>query len=246
MKIAVISDIHGNSWALQAVINDISSRSINTIFDLGDSLYGPLDPSGTFELLTEHNIKSLRGNQDRQVLENNQSSSNNPTLDFVRSQLSAAAIAWTEKLPPIRQIQNLFLCHGTPEKDDDYLIELVLPDRIIIKDNTILERQLSSVKENIICCGHSHRANIVHAGTKTIINPGSIGLPAYDDDQPYYHKIENYHPHARYCILNITSNCMLVEQISVPYDYEKTALCAEKNKRPDWAAWLRTGRVESQ
>ncbi|SDD65802.1 Calcineurin-like phosphoesterase superfamily domain-containing protein [Priestia aryabhattai B8W22] len=53
-KIAIISDIHGNSLALEAVLSDISRRGINTIFNLGDSLYGPLDPLGTFKLLMEH------------------------------------------------------------------------------------------------------------------------------------------------------------------------------------------------
>lgn len=50
-KIAVISDIHGNKWALKEVINDIKERNIDTIFNLGDSLYGPLDPVSTYDIL---------------------------------------------------------------------------------------------------------------------------------------------------------------------------------------------------
>ena len=57
MKIAFLSDIHGNSWALKAVLNDIKQRGITEIYDLGDSLYGPLDPKGTFHLLLDWNIK---------------------------------------------------------------------------------------------------------------------------------------------------------------------------------------------
>jgi predicted phosphodiesterase len=49
-KIALLSDIHGNSWAFREVLTDIKNRGIETIINLGDSLYGPLDPKGTFEL----------------------------------------------------------------------------------------------------------------------------------------------------------------------------------------------------
>lgn len=49
-RIAVLSDIHGNFWVLQAVLEDIKKRAITTIFNLGDSLYGPLDPAKSFQL----------------------------------------------------------------------------------------------------------------------------------------------------------------------------------------------------
>jgi len=68
-KIAVISDIHGNSIALREVFRDIGSRDVDTIINLGDSLYGPLDPKGTFELLESNNLISISENQDRIILE---------------------------------------------------------------------------------------------------------------------------------------------------------------------------------
>ena len=74
MKIAAISDIHGNSWALRAVLDDIKQKGITEIFDLGDSLYGPLDPKGTYHLLTDRKIESICGNQDREIFENADSS----------------------------------------------------------------------------------------------------------------------------------------------------------------------------
>lgn len=58
-KIAVLSDIHGNSWALEEVIKDIEKRGIKNIIDLGDSIYGPLDPMGTYKLLTQNKINSI-------------------------------------------------------------------------------------------------------------------------------------------------------------------------------------------
>jgi predicted phosphodiesterase len=51
MKIAVLSDIHGNVWALQAVLDDAKRRAVEKFINLGDILYGPLKPRETFELL---------------------------------------------------------------------------------------------------------------------------------------------------------------------------------------------------
>ena len=62
-KIAVISDIHGNAIALSEVFKDIKKRNIHTVINLGDSLYGPLDPKGTFDILTVNKVISISGKQ---------------------------------------------------------------------------------------------------------------------------------------------------------------------------------------
>jgi predicted phosphodiesterase len=67
-KIDVISDIHNNSWALKSTLNDIENKNVDVIFNLGDSLYGPLDPIGTYNLIIENNIKCISGNEDRLLL----------------------------------------------------------------------------------------------------------------------------------------------------------------------------------
>ena len=56
-RIAILSDIHGNYWALDAVIKDIELRGVLSIFDLGDSLYGPLEPKKTYDLIIQKKIK---------------------------------------------------------------------------------------------------------------------------------------------------------------------------------------------
>jgi hypothetical protein len=88
MKHAFIADIHGNSWALRSVLDDIKARGITKIFDLGDSLYGPLDPQGAFRLLTENNVPSIHGNQDRIIFNPSPADKNNPTLNFVNRELN--------------------------------------------------------------------------------------------------------------------------------------------------------------
>ena len=67
-SIAVLSDIHGNRWALEAVLADIQHRGVDELMNIGDSLYGPLDPAGTAEILLPLNIPTVRGNEDRIIL----------------------------------------------------------------------------------------------------------------------------------------------------------------------------------
>src|SRR5262245_21474129 len=64
---AVIADVHANTWALEAALEDIRRRGIARIVNLGDCVYGSLDPAGTAERLMDTRIISIAGNQDRDV-----------------------------------------------------------------------------------------------------------------------------------------------------------------------------------
>lgn len=244
MNIAVLSDIHGNSRALKTVFDDLESKNVDIIFNLGDSLYGPLDPQGTFELLKSKNIVSISGNQDRYIIENLNNSIDNETLKYVLSELDNDAIIWLKSLSfDYRHENDIYFFHGTPKKDDEYLLEELFPTHIGVKITEKLDELLKDIKEKIVLCGHSHVPRITETSEKKIINPGSVGLQAYDDDLPIFHKMENFHNHACYCILQIGSNKVKIEQITVPYDFESAAKMAEINNRPDWAKWIRTGRA---
>jgi putative phosphoesterase len=241
MEIAIVTDIHGNSWALESVLSDIKQRGINKIYDLGDSLYGPLNPKRTFELIEEWEIKSICGNQDRYIFENANENTDNETLKYVLTELNDNTIIWLKELPKTRKIDDeILLCHGTPFNDSEYLIEQIFPDYVGVKEYMVLDKMLEEINEKIICCGHSHCSRIIETYKKIIINPGSIGLPAYTDELPLPHKMENFSPMARYCILHLDRK-LKIEQVSLPYNFENAAERAEKNNRLDWAKWIRTG-----
>ena len=240
-KIAIISDIHGNSIALNEVIRDIQNRSIDTIINLGDSLYGPLDPKGTFELLKSYNIISISGNQDRIILENLNHTSESITLEYVKSQLDSEIIEWLKQLPFDTIIDDICCVHASPQSDSEYLLETFNEGAICMKDFAEIEKLLRDIKQKIVVCGHSHVPNIVETDNKLIVNSGSVGLPAYDDDSPIYHKMQNFNPRANYVIINTLEDLVSIERLSIDYDFEKSARLAEKNQRDDWAKWIRTG-----
>ena len=244
ISIAVISDVHGNSWALKEVLKDIESNKPNIIVNLGDILYGPLDPLGTYEILKTKNIISISGNQDRAILECLAKGPFNNTMKYVLNQLNQEAFDWLKALPKTKELDcGVFLCHGTAHSDTTYLLEELNENYRSVNNAEKIEELLKGIKQKIIFCGHSHYARFVETPERIIINPGSVGLPAYDDDEPIYHKIENYHNHAQYCMVEIEDNFVKTRQISVPYDFEKAVECAKGNSRNDWASWLKTGIV---
>lgn len=244
-SIAIISDIHGNSWALQAVLQDIKKRAISRIFNLGDSLYGPLDPRGTFHLLQQHDILHISGNEDRLIVESfYRSNRNNPTMDFVLSEINAEIMTWLQSLLPTVVINDFFLCHGTPSNDDAYLFEKITSNGMRLKNKKELQNDIDTIPQKIICCGHSHLKHCLQLPSgKYIINPGSIGLPAYTDTIPFPHKMESGSPHASYCIITKKDTRYKVDHIILPYLWEEAAQCAERNNRKDWVKWLRSGTI---
>ncbi len=125
--IAIISDIHGNRWALEAVLSDISRRGIRKVVNLGDSLYGPLDPGGTAQILIELELPTVRGNEDRIILDEPGHHPDSPSLPFVQANLKQKHCQWLKQLPfTMLAHEDFFLCHGTPEKDNAYLLREVL------------------------------------------------------------------------------------------------------------------------
>lgn len=242
MKIAIISDVHGNSLALQKVLGAIKENQVDYIVNLGDCLFGPLDPAGTAEILINLNIPTVCGNQDRELYE---SDTGSETLDYVKSQLSESHMSWIKNLTMIEFfLDDFLLCHGTPFNDIDYLLYDVTPQGAVARTNQGLQELLRGIERKYIFCGHNHLAGVKELEDgRVIINAGAVGIQAYDDDVPYYHIMQSGTPQAHYTLFELNGDSWSANDIAVDYDYESAAKLAEKNNRSDWAHWLRTGRV---
>lgn len=243
-RVAVVSDIHGNRWALEAVLEDIAGRDVGGLLNLGDSLYGPLDPAGTAGILVGLDVTSIRGNEDRIILEAGDVESS-PTLRFAREALDEGHRRWLASLEPTLVIDEFLLCHGTPSSDTDYLIREVHPDGVTDRAPEAIVAILGPVGQRVVLCGHDHVPGALKLpGGAFIVDPGSVGLQAYTDDEPFPHIMEAGSPHARYAVLEQCADGWTSEPVTVRYDWEAAAADAESNGRPDWAAWLRTGKAE--
>ena len=244
-NIAIISDVHGNRWALEAVLADLTRRGLQQIVNLGDTVYGPLDPAGTAELLIQLDAPTVRGNEDRILIEPINSKTDSPTLCFARASLTSAQLKWLANLPPtLVHLDELLLFHGLYERDDAYLLHNVHPDGVRPRTPAELRRLLPAGPQRVILCGHDHTPGSVRLPDgQLIVNPGSVGLQAYTDDTPHPHAVQTGSPHARYCILSKPQQEWQVEHVTVEYNWHAAAEAAQQHGRPDWACWLETGNT---
>ncbi|RED59172.1 metallophosphoesterase family protein [Cohnella lupini] len=242
-RIAIISDIHSNSVALEAVLKDISARDIQLIVNLGDSLFGPIDPLGTAkQLMDNKNIINIMGNCD-QILLNDES--NSATFRFVKPMLDDVIKEWIRSFKDTWVFEDLLFCHGTPLINDQYLLEEVNEFSVSYKNPDQLSMELEEVPQNYIFCGHSHVFRMIYLPNgKFIVNSGSVGLPAYKDELPFPHVMESNSPYAVYVIAYKTQEKnWIIEHIMIHYDWDKASSIAEENGREDYAFAIKTGRA---
>ena len=246
MKIAFISDIHGNLPALEAVKKDILRRGVDQIVNLGDSLSGPLLPRETAQFLMAEGWYSLAGNHERQILTED-GSPRGLSDAYAYEQLTQVELDWIRSLTHRHQLTNeILICHGTPRKDIEYFLETVEGNVMHIARPDEINERIAGEMAPIIVCGHSHTPRMIkrHArqsNEQVLFNPGSVGLQAYDDNHPHYYRMEMGSPDARYAILELHQGQWSGSFYSVAYNFESMVQLAKQRGREDWARALQTG-----
>lgn len=243
MRLAIVADIHGNLPALQAVIDDMAARQIDACINLGDCVSGPLWPRETLALLHDKGWPTVRGNHDRSVGDLG-AVDLGPSDVYARAMLGPAERAWLYALPlQLEPLDGTVAMHARPDDDDAYLLEEQQGQRLVPADAETIRTRLGLTRAAVVLTGHSHlpRCRKLPDGP-WIVNPGSVGCPAYDDDSSEPpHISETGSPAARYAILEERAQGLMVELLSLPYPHETAAARADANDRPDWAHALRTG-----
>jgi putative phosphoesterase len=247
-RIAALSDIHGNLPALEAAVADLKRRNIDLVMTLGDQASGPLWPRETTEfLMQQKSWIQIAGNHERQLTR-----SDPATLGasdrYAYEQLTPEQMQWLKELPATANMGNEIVSfHGTPASDSIYLTETVEAEQLRLASPTEIARRLTGKKAPVMLCGHSHLPRLVRLEDDVlIVNPGSIGLQAYQDDQQPKHIVQTGSPEARYAILEKHASSWVVEFIVVPYDHQRAATQARQNQRNDWEVALRTGFMVSR
>ena len=241
--IAVLADVHGNRWALEAVLADARAAGAARFADLGDCVMGPLAPRGSAERLMDLGAITVSGNGDRAVAQD-------PALPagagatYARAQLTSEQLAWQAALPATAWVTNgVLACHGSPTDDSCYLLEEVRPDgHVTRRAPSAVRALLGDLRADIVLCGHTHLPRVLPlADGTTVVNPGSVGLPAYDHDVPVAHVMESGSPLARYALLHRTPTGWAPELRAIPYPWAAAAAAARERGREDWAVPLETG-----
>lgn len=196
MKIAVLSDIHGNLLALESVLEDIQSKNCDKILFLGDyALAGP-EPTDTVNFcmsLSEHdNVEMIQGNTDKMIAEFSEDIYNNiaQAAPIMANALREEANTLGEKqkeflkeLPVTKSLLidnvKILMVHGSPRRNN----EDIMPETPLEQ----VENMLSGVNEDLILCGHTHIPCGFQTNTKqTVVNVGSVGRPFTKNPESCY------------------------------------------------------------
>jgi putative phosphoesterase len=180
MQLAVISDIHGNCFALDQVLEDIRQQGIEKIVCLGDAIQGGAQPAETIERLRELKCPIVMGNADDWLLTGQETSTQEQVSEQQRkvrawslAQLSNEDLAFIRQFQltveiPLEGGKKLLCFHGSPHSYDDIL----LPET---PDETF-RQLLGGFDANLLTGGHTHTQQLRRLGDTWYFNPGSVSL----------------------------------------------------------------------
>lgn len=238
MHIAVLSDIHGNLPALQAVLADMEGKQVDHVFCLGDLVgYGPW-PNEVIDLLRQRDITCIQGNYDESVGEELMSCGCDFTdaeaerlgdisLNWTIDATTEENKAWLRKLPQSLTLDldahRLLLVHGSPRQNNEYLTFDYSAEQ--------LEHFLNEADADILLCGHTHLAFHRQIGSKHVVNAGSAGKPKHGNPNVVYQLLE-------------LGEQVAVTTVEVPYDYSAASQAIVDAGLPEeFARIVRTGNV---
>ena len=172
MRVAALSDIHGNLPALEAVLDDVASEEVEAIVVAGDTISGPW-PVEVFERVRRAGARIVAGNADREVLD--RSTRFGPLAAWCADRLGderlAVAAAWPVTLElDVAGLGAVVVCHSTP-RSDEVVYTRITPE-------AELESLLAEAAGDVVVSGHTHIQfdRRLRSGLR-VVNPGSVGLP---------------------------------------------------------------------
>ena len=176
-RVALISDIHGNAVALEAVLADIARRRVDEIACLGDVAAGGPQPREALEQLRALGCAVVRANADEWLLATMPAEDDRrlrEIVEWARGQLTDADVAYLESFVPTVELDlgksRRMLCfHGSPRANSERLLATT-PEQE-------LARFFAGAAADVLAGGHTHLQLARRLGGSLLVNPGSVGLP---------------------------------------------------------------------
>jgi putative phosphoesterase len=232
MRIAIISDIHGNLTALDAVLADLRQQKPDLVLHGGDVPYGGSNPAEVIDCVVHEGWKGVLGNTDEMLWDN----SARPGLEAyapklkplfkalfdvcgpaTRKMIGESRMAWLRALPMELRFENLVLMHAGPGN--------VWRAPMDTADDAELQNTYAQLNAWIVVYCHIHRPFIRKVRNMTVCNTGSVGSP-YDGD-----------PRSSY--LMITDGQPAIRRVDYDIEKEVGRLLASDYPYKEWIAEMR-------
>ncbi len=236
MRIAVISDMHGNDLAFELVEADIRKQGVDQIVCLGDAIQGGAQPAEAVNRLRRMNCPVVMGNADDWMLTGIERGKD--AIPPERLKKMGAIREWSlSKLSeddknfiagfqptvtiPLENGLDLLCFHGSPVDYEDVILPTLAEDEF--------QKFLGAYNKNILTGGHTHTQQIRRCGEHFFFNPGSIGFPFSS-----YQSAGQFHVDAwaEYAIVTVDKGIADVQFRRLPYDVKSMIDIYRKSGRP--------------
>jgi putative phosphoesterase len=238
MRLAIISDIHANIAALEAVLDDLQHQNVEALYCLGDLVGYAAHPIEVIDRIHRDGTPTIMGNYDDGV-GFDRDECGCAYRDPEEQRLGDLSLRWTQRTvtsdrkeflcsfqPEIRfelDSKRVRLVHGSPRRMNEYLFE----DRPL----SSFQRLAATSEADVLIFGHTHKPYTKRVDGVLFVNAGSVGKPKDGD------------PRACYVVMD-TSGDVTVDFRRIAYDVEAEATAIRESSLPDkFAADLETGGV---
>jgi putative phosphoesterase len=232
MRLALISDQHGNDVAFRTVVDDVQRIGADALICLGDAVQGGAQPAETLERLVSLDCPTVLGNADAFLFGADVAEETTPeqaeVRDWTLEQIGETGVVRLRSFQPTVELelegQRVLGCHGSPRSYDDIL----LPESDADLDPWLVDADL-------LAGGHTHRQWTRRIGKALFVNPGSVGL-AYDHHRP--EEEIRFAPVAEYALVFLDPGGASVEFRRVAYDLGELREAVLASGRPHGEAHL--------
>lgn len=242
MRIALISDIHGNLTSLEAVLADIARQEVNQIIFLGDAVTLGPQPREVFSRLRELGCPCILGNHETFLLAPAllKDYTNQPwvleVITWCRQQLTPDDLAFLHtfhpylevSLDPERPKASKMLCfHGSPHSNQDVILATT--------EKKKLKKMFAGHKAAIMAGGHTHVQMMRQHNGTVLLNPGSVGMPFQATP---FKGAPRILPWAEYAMVNWSNRVLSIDLRRVPVSLEAILVAATTSDMPDRQNWV--------
>ena len=241
MRIALISDIHGNLVSLKAVLADIEQQHVNEIIFLGDAATLGPQPHEVLKILKQLGCPCIIGNHETYLFKPALGQAYmhgtrwfSDVLTWCRARLTPEDYKFMRSFQPMLKIklehnQTLICFHGSPRRHTDNILA--------ITPNQELDEMLAGRKATIMAGGHTHVQMLRQHNGILIVNAGSVGLPF--EQMPFKEGGPRVMPWAEYAIITSANGAISVDLRRVSVSMNEIKQAGIDASMPETSDWLR-------